>query len=101
GLNVNTGEEHAELGPLLHLTVDLDPAAMLLDDSIGRRQAEPGPLADVLGREERLENMREMLGCDPSAVITHPQASPAGGGRISGGVRTQPLVRRGIDRKTS
>ncbi len=31
---------------------------MLLHDRVGHGQAEPGPLADVLGREKRIEDLR-------------------------------------------
>ncbi len=35
---------------------DLDTAPVLLDDAVGDGQAQPGALADVLGREERVED---------------------------------------------
>src|SRR5690606_31718466 len=48
-------QEDAEDGSLADLRIAEDIAARLLDDAIDHRQAEPGPLADFLGREERLE----------------------------------------------
>ena len=38
---------------------DEDVASGLTDDSVGGREAEAGPLTDVLGREERLEDARQ------------------------------------------
>src|SRR4051812_15830203 len=42
-------------GAPARLAVDLDVAARLLDEAVDLREAEPGALADPLGREERLE----------------------------------------------
>ena len=39
--------------------VDLDVTAALRDDAVDDREPEAGPLADALGREERLEDARE------------------------------------------
>src|SRR5204863_424828 len=49
--------------------VDADLAAVLLDDARGDRQAETGPLALRLGREERLEDARGHLRLDPGPGI--------------------------------
>ena len=46
-------------------------AAVLLDDRVGDRQAEPGALADVLRREERVEDPRQHLGRQPGPVVRH------------------------------
>ena len=42
-----------------HFAVDLDVAARLLHEAVDLRQPEAGALADVLGREERLEGAGE------------------------------------------
>ena len=44
--------------PLPGLRVEPDVAARLADDPVDRREAQAGALADVLGREERLEDVR-------------------------------------------
>ncbi len=50
-----------EHGALVRRAVDKDEAAGLLDDAVDRRQAEPGAGADLLGREERLEDALDVL----------------------------------------
>ena len=44
------------------LALDLESAAVLLDDAVGDAEPQPGSLADLLGGEERLEN------ADPDAL---------------------------------
>src|SRR5262245_47834951 len=51
----------------------LDPALVFFNDAAGDGQAESGPLADFLGREERIENVREVLGRDPRTGVRHAQ----------------------------
>src|SRR5205807_298863 len=51
------GEEDLETRSHLQLALDTDVAAALLDDPLDSGQAQPGALADFLGREEGLENM--------------------------------------------
>ena len=47
---------------------------MFLKNSIRDRKPQPGPLADVLGREERFEKMREMVGGDSGSLIANRDA---------------------------
>ena len=42
--------------PVPGVGLDLDRAAVLLDDPVADREAQPGPLADRLGGEERVED---------------------------------------------
>src|SRR6185437_16429434 len=58
-----------ELRALARLAVDENEAAGLLDDAIDRGEAEPGAAADFLGREEWLENPREIFLGDADAGI--------------------------------
>src|SRR5690606_10310223 len=48
---------------------DADDAAVLLDDLVRDREAEPGALADRLGREERIEDAFEVGFGDALAVV--------------------------------
>src|SRR5260221_2852202 len=50
-------EVELEGGALTRLRIEPDVAAGLAHDSIDRGQPEPGPEADVLGREERFEHV--------------------------------------------
>jgi len=52
--------------------VDKDEAAGLADDAVHGRQAKPGARADLLGREERLEDARQMFlrDADPVSVTS-------------------------------
>src|SRR6266446_4386224 len=51
--------------------VRIDEAAGLLDDAVYRRKAEPGALADVLGREERIEDFIDDVGRNAGAGVGH------------------------------
>ena len=66
------------------LAVDGDEAAGLLDDAVGRRQSEPGALADLLGREEGLEDALEMRLGDAGAGIDHLDQHVIAGGQDLG-----------------
>jgi hypothetical protein len=46
-----------------------DDSAVHLDDPVADRQAQPGPLADRLGREERVEDFVADLRIDAAAGI--------------------------------
>src|SRR5262245_29751752 len=48
-----------EARPLPDLGAHVDRATVLVDDLADDREAEAGPLADVLGREERIEDLRQ------------------------------------------
>jgi hypothetical protein len=47
----------------------LDPAVVVFDYSVRDREPEPAALADILGREERLEDVGQDVGRDSRAVI--------------------------------
>ena len=69
---------NAELGPVTELARDRDPTAMLADDSVGDRQAQARPLADVLRSEERLEHARQVLRGDPAPFVADADAEVVG-----------------------
>ena len=52
---------------------ELQRAAVRRRDAQGDREAEAGPLADVLGREERLEHAAAQLRADARPVVDHLQ----------------------------
>src|SRR5205085_11485639 len=62
-------EVDREHGALAGRTVDEDEAAGLLDDAVDGGEAEPGAGADLLGREERLEDAHEILLRDAESGI--------------------------------
>ena len=54
------------------LGLDIDPAAMLLDDDVvGHREAEPGSFSGRLGGEEGIEHLLPDLGRDAGAVVAN------------------------------
>src|SRR3546814_5761455 len=55
------------------LAVGEDEARRLLDDAIDGRQAEPGPLADILGGKEGFENLGQHVGGNAGAGIARSE----------------------------
>src|SRR5262249_11150466 len=62
-------QEDRERGAPALLGIDIDEATGLLDDAVHGRQPEPGALADLLGREERLEDLFPDVGGNARAGI--------------------------------
>ena len=107
---VTAGKCIVNVVPRARLAVDGDEAVALADDAVHRREAEAGALADVLRREERLEQMRARLRRHADAVVDDAQphvvaAVPAGRAAAStsrratrarprGGSRRRPAARR-------
>src|SRR5215213_9658466 len=58
--------------------LDLDASAVLDDDLLGQRQAQAG--STVLGREERLEDLGQVLDRDAWSVVLDADLDPAAGG---------------------
>ena len=64
-----TGRVMMKVVPLADLALDVDAAVVLLDDGVADGQAQPGALADALGREERIEDAGAVLGPDARARV--------------------------------
>src|SRR3989442_7783665 len=64
------GQRDRERGPEARRAAHVDLAAVLLHDPVDEREAEPG--APGLGGEERLEDLREAVPCDPVPAVGHP-----------------------------
>ena len=75
-------EKDAERGAVAQLALDFDPALMLLDDAINRRQPQAGALADFLGGEERLERCGKCSGAMPVPVSADAQADKLAGAGV-------------------
>ncbi len=73
GLARMPGQVDRERRSLARLAVDVDEAVVLLDDAVDRGQPEAGALADVLGGEERLEEVGQRLLVHAAAVVAHGQ----------------------------
>src|SRR3990172_1173375 len=65
------------------IAVDLNGALVLLDDALTDSEAQTRSLPPLLGREERIEDLREVFRRDPAPRIRHhhiqpvlPQATP-------------------------
>src|SRR6516164_1379488 len=64
---------NGELSECAGLGVDIDAAAMLLDNDIMcHRQAEPCPFPGWFGGEEGIEHLRSHLGRDAGTVVANP-----------------------------
>jgi len=59
----------AEARAAARFAAHVDAAVVLLDDAVGERQAQAGAATHGLGREERVEDARQMLGSDAAAVV--------------------------------
>ena len=72
-----------EAGALAGGGLDLDRAAVVLDDAVADRQAQAGPLADRLGGEEGVEDPVADRRVDAVAVVDAPRSAtwPSVGGR--------------------
>ena len=79
GLRNMARQEDAEGGAAAFGRIAEYPAAGLLDDAIDHRQAKPGALADLLGREERLENLVHNVGGNAGAGVLHLDGDIVGG----------------------
>ena len=71
---------HRHGGTLLRRRVDGHEAAAMARDTLHERQAETGPLADLLGGEERLEEMRLHVFGHADAVVAYAKPDVVAGG---------------------
>src|SRR5882724_6293938 len=101
------GKVNGEAAAVADVVVSGDPTAVLLDDAVTHGQAEPRPLADVLGSEEGLEDTRQVLGRDSSTLVhdsqTHVVALARCAARFGCAHRADvdfdaPTVGHGLDR---
>ena len=65
-----------EGAPAPHGAGDADGSTVLLDDAQGHAEAEPRPLADLLGREERIEEPTQVLRRDAASGVAHHDLDP-------------------------
>ena len=97
-LDLRARQEHAERRAFPDLRLELDAAVVLLDDAEHRREAEAGALADVLGREERLEDVLARDVVDAGAVVDDREADVVTGRDIELARELRVDVRvRGLD----
>jgi hypothetical protein len=67
-------KENGEFGPLAGLAADLDPPAMIGDNTVNDGKSEASTLADIFRREEGLENPILCFGIHAAAGIGNPEA---------------------------
>src|SRR6185437_6100094 len=73
GSTVAARQGDDELGKCAGLGLDINPAAMLLDDDVmGHRKAESRPLSGRFGGEEGIEHLFSHVGRDTAAVVANP-----------------------------
>ena len=66
-------QDHTEAAPPAGCALDLDPPTVVGDEAVADRQPQARPLADRLGREERVEYPRQDLLRDAAAVVRQLQ----------------------------
>ena len=59
-------------GSAFDFALDFNLAAVLLHDAVDNRKAQPRPI--ILGRKERIENVRHILRFNPGAIVLHGDA---------------------------
>ena len=74
---VVSGQVDAEHRPPVRPAVDLDAAAVQADDAVDRGQPQTGALAQLLGGEERFEQVGEGVVVHAAAGVAHRQAHVA------------------------
>src|SRR6185437_15776823 len=89
------GEGYLEQRALRHRRTHRDVAAVLLHDAEGNGQTEAGTATDLLGGEERFENVAENVLVDPAPVVAdinlHPLRVELAGGDFDASVGTHRL----------
>ena len=86
GLERLRRQPDAKEAALAEMALDFERAAVIADDAVADREAQACPFADRLGREEGLEDVRQVLGTDPAAVVfdlDQDSVSPSGRVRTS------------------
>src|SRR5690606_1373516 len=79
GLRLGARQVHDKGRPDADGAVDGDRSALLLDGPLDRREPEPGPAPDRLGREEGLEDPQAQRLVDPGPGVADPQLDEAPG----------------------
>src|SRR5438128_5175979 len=64
-------QHHGKFGPHAFLGVDFDLPTVLLHDLVDDRQPKPSALPHLLGREERIKDLRQYAFGDTNAVVDH------------------------------
>jgi hypothetical protein len=60
---------HGKLGALPNVGLHVDPTTVIANDAVADGKSETCPLAHVLGREERLEDVRQDLWLDSRPFV--------------------------------
>lgn len=81
-------DEDAEFGSATEFAVELDPAAVILDDFLSGGEAEAGAFSGFLGGEESFEDALAIFRGDTAAVVANGDDDEGGGeGFVTGCVR--------------
>ncbi len=96
-------QEYSERGTAPKLADHLDPAVVLLDNAVNRRQSQPRSLADFLGRKERFKDARARLLAHAGAGVGDGQDDEPAPPRlrIAPGLVRPDLAHLGADEETS
>src|SRR6185312_13271047 len=86
-----------EAGPLARSGLDLDGPVVLLDDPVADREPQPGPLAQRLGGEERVEDPIADRRIDAAAGVGDLDPDPLAPGIGPGPDRDRAAIAAGVD----
>src|SRR5579885_931272 len=94
---VDDGQQHSDPGAAFRAVLGIDPAAMLLDDLLHDREAEPRSLG--LARDVGVENPAQELALESGPIVTyrHRGVLAVLGGLEPGG-DLEPRLRRAFER---
>src|ERR1700678_4226297 len=85
------GQENLKNGAGAGIAGYFDPALMLFDNAKDGGQAQPGAFANLLGREKRLENPREMFGRNTRARVHYAEANETAGAPFGMGLDSRSV----------
>src|SRR5512141_2274057 len=88
------GKVDLEGGSVPRLAGDIDEAIVLLDDAIDGSKPQADALSDLLGREERLEDMRLRFLVHAAAVVADGEPHIVAGARAIANGATGTVQRR-------
>ena len=94
---VGGGKKHIERAAFSGFTLCFDPAFVLFDNAINRRQAEAGAFANVFRGEKRFKDVAQSRGVHARSRVADTQSHEAAGARLGMGFGVGGVKVHGFD----